>query len=155
MTEFRSSTEEQAFEDFIKQPDVAPGASILDRMKLSWFAARGFFDKNSVAAASVPQVHIFELTGDTEIPVFVSWAEKLNPGVPFDIPPAGTVVIARNSRFDFFIPAWRAAGQDAEVKAASQDARETQHIRLQILQVVGDVERARAVEKWVLGESGS
>jgi len=87
------------------------------------------------------QVHLFEMRGDTEIPVFIEWMDDLLPGAEFDTPPVGSIVIVRNGTYDVFVP-----------KGWTYTALERRQARLALLNTFGDLPRARDAEKWVFGE---
>lgn len=98
----------------------------------------------------VPQVHMFEIGSEEEWPLYLNWLLSFGE-VASKIPEAniGDLVVRRESgRYEVFTK--RSQLEEAE-KVSRYDERENQHVRLQILQTLGDVDRARAAEKWVLG----
>lgn len=97
-----------------------------------------------------PRVHLFEMLGDTEIPAFIDWAQGVNPGVGFSIPPVGTITIARGGRFELFVPEGKGRPEIGHPEGYFDEQRA--HNRLSILNIFHDLDDARAAEKWVLGE---
>lgn len=144
MNEFRTSEEEQAFEDEASKPTTGDRKQdVLD----IWFAARDFFDKRTVSPE--PDVHVFELRSDTEIPSFIEWAELVNPGVGFDIPPVGAIVVAREGQFELFFP-------PSAVKASSTTSN-GEYRRMEILRVLShaSTEKLQEIDDWVTGGRSS
>lgn len=171
MNYFHTSDEEEAFND---EADKQTTGDRRQDVKDIWFAARDFFSKpgGSEQSEALPKVDLFELRGDTEIPVFIEWADKVNPGVHFSIPPAGTLIVAREGQFEFFIPAWNAAGQGENVKTEPGYPKgyfeeERARMRLSVLGIVAKMPRysddqnsekdtlslAKEYEGWVFGDS--
>lgn len=146
MNEFRTSEEQQAFEDEASKPTTGDRKQDVRDI---WFAARNFFEKPRVVEKA--SVHIFELRGDTEIPVFIKWAEIVNPGVDFEIPPVGTIVVARDGKFEFFQNVHSIKAARSEESAT----RNGEYRRMEILRVVPSgptwLEDLKKIDEWVSG----
>lgn len=97
-----------------------------------------------------PKVHLFEMLSDTEVPVFIDWAQEVNPGVGFSIPPVGTITIARGGQFELFVPEGKDRPEIGHPEGYFDEQRA--HVRLSILNTLHDLDEARDAEEWVFGE---